>query len=213
MRQHRFRITQLHVKFLRHSVSWLLRWGRRLLLIVHWWNRLSTWLVAVELVNCPITSTTFHIILLGHGDWATHRSCSILRRVCLSQLLVVSDKLLGRLYLRLVSNAQVSVGARLAKTLVIVRHRVVVHWRRVMGVELHGMGMVIATVHLSWMVAVVRRVMLHHHVVWWWRRVMVKVMRLAWRHVVVIMLVAKSRGWVKTVTRLVIDDFRVDFAH
>ena len=82
-----------------------------------------------------------------------------------------------------------------------------------MGVELHGMGMVIATVHLSWMVAVVRRVMLHHHVVWWWRRVMVKVMRLAWRHVVVIMLVAKSRGWVKTVTRLVIDDFRVDFAH
>jgi hypothetical protein len=54
--------------------------------------------------------------------------------------------------------------------------------------------------------------MVHHHVRWR-RRVVIKVMRLAWGHMMMLMLVARTRRWVKIVTRLVIGNFRVDFAH
>ena len=129
----------------------------------------------------------------------------------LSHLLVVSDELLWRLDLWLVSDAQVFVGARLARTLVIV-HGVVVHRGRVMRVVHHRVRMVIAAMHLSWRVPVARRVMVHHHVRWR-RWVVIKVMRLAWGHVMMIMLVARTRRWVKIVTRIVIGNFRVHFAH
>lgn len=111
----------------------------------------------------------------------------------------------------LVSDAQVFVSARRARTFVIV-HRVVVHRGSMMRVVHHRVGMVIAAMHLSWRVPVARRVMVHHHV-GWSRWVVIKVMRLAWEHMMMIMLVAMTRRWVKIVTRLVIGNFRVDFAH